>query len=355
MKDKIIFATLLFLFTFVLRSAPALSTKTPWETIVFDLGEGCEKNWKEISHSIQPYNALIEAIPINQTIPNWTTLIGITFADGNKISPSLEQSVERSLENIKSYLVKTYPEEKMTWRVLEKSWDSAITEWILHEPHEDVPQQQILTRIFIRFGRVNTISITNRHGQMTGEERQKWIKLLKEKTSLLHFSAAEKLRGLSLVDRLKNSIGLGPKFADWEKKTSFSFGTGYTSSRYTPPSQESHQFTTYLEITSVPNVWETSLEDFFQTDQFILTNLGERKAKPIILERTPSEIVYIYTMPESDLYLNAVVRLVLTKRGYYTITYREYNSRELRMKELLDWRDQLKLVTPEAPSMKVAK
>jgi len=175
----------------------------PAKTIVLKLS-GYE-NWKEISRSVSENSGMVERIPAGQSIENWSELICIQY---QKFDNAKGLCIEDLVNEFRKNTLNSYPGNKVSWKIIDNSANAIIYEWILHKPYKDIPPQHEIARIFLtKNGEFHRIGFTRQHTVMTEEERNKWIKSLRESTNVVPWEQAAADDGLSMVNKLIANYG----------------------------------------------------------------------------------------------------------------------------------------------------
>ena len=154
-------------------------------------------DWKEIARRVNENEGFVERIPIDQTTTNWTELIGIQYLD---VKHWDMENIEYIMEAIEAQTISDYPGNKVTWNIIEKNKDDIIYEWILHKPYKNIPNQHEVARAFLINGIFHRVGFTRKNAEMSANERNTWIKLLK-KSSVIPFEEAANSNGFSLAKR----------------------------------------------------------------------------------------------------------------------------------------------------------
>lgn len=335
----------------LLQSAAYANTcsETPLETAILKLPDNGEVNWKEISRYVSKKNGVIETIPLNQTIKNWSELICVQYIDHSGWNKNVVHTIENVLERVRKQTLSSFPENIVTWHTIEKNEDGIIYEWALHQPYNNISPQHEIARAFLTPSGFHRVGFTRKNGQMCPEEREKWIKLLRENSSVVSFQEGKTFPGLSLVEKLNDSVSLGPNFLNWKRINTFAFENGYTIISYIPPTQVVPYVTECLESVTMPNVNEATLAQLFEVEKKCIRERADRKVPFQVLEQSPSEVIYTYCHPRDHLQCNAVVRTFLTDHGYYSIIYKHGLTRHMKKEEILKWQEKLKSICIKTP------
>lgn len=312
----------------------------PSETVILKLSDNKESNWKEITHHINKKSGTIESIPLNQKSDNWSELICIQYYDTSI------KDIEKILDLTKKESFFSYFGQKVFWEVIEKTKSDAIYEMILSSlVDEKVLPEHEISRIFLTKTGLHRVAFTKKNGKMTSEERNQWIKLLRENASVISFQDGFKSNGLSMANKFKNSLSLGINFQDWITTNTFSYDNGLTMVCYVPSTQATSYVTECLEIVTTPNVQELSVDQFFEREKNIIQERFKDKINFQVLQQSPREIIYTCVYPQDHLQVNSVVRLFITDQGYYAITYKRGLEKLIEKEETLKWMEKLKSIT----------
>ena len=319
--------------------------KMPKETAVLQLPDHSESNWKEIARYVSAKDGVIEVIPLNQNIQNWSELIAVQYGSSAEWDKAI-CDLEYIVEHLRKETLSSYPKGTASWQIIEKDNEGIIYEWSLNEPYNDIPIQHEVARAFLTPSGFHRVGFTRKNNSMSPEERAKWIQILRENTSVVLFHDASSIEGISMVERLKDSVSVGTHFCDWKKLNPVSFETGFCSACYIPPTQWACSYVTEcLEIHTSPNVKLAPLSTFFEIEKICVQNKTSQEMKFHILEQSPNEIIYFYCHPQGLLHLNAVVRVFLTDYGYYSISHKkELVESQIQEEEMRSWMEKLKTI-----------
>lgn len=150
-------------------------------------------NWKEISRSLMDTQGLVERIPVDQTVENWSELVAVQYLKLGNVNESFNDI----MEILKKQTLTKYPGSKVSWNVIEENKNDMIYEWILHEPYKKIPLQHEIARAFLTKGTFHRVGFTRTKTPISLQEREEWIKVLKE-SSVMSLKEASKIKGFSL-------------------------------------------------------------------------------------------------------------------------------------------------------------
>jgi hypothetical protein len=326
--------------------------EVPKETAILQLPDHSESNWKEIAHYVSAKEGIIEAIPLNQTIQNWSELIAVQYMSSAEWDKSA-CTLEKVLEHVRKETLSAYPKDTVSWQIIEKSKEGIIYEWIMHKPYKNISVEHEVARAFLTPSGFHRVGFTRKNGPMSSEERAKWIQLLRENSSVVSFQDGGYIEGFSMVEKLQNSVYVGAHFRDWRRINQFAFETGYSLVCFIPPTQVDSYVAECLEIVTVPNVKLAPLANFFEIEKKCVQEKTSKKMRFHILEQSPTEIIYCYCHPKDHLQLNAVVRTFLTEHGYYSISYKKGLEGRMQKEEMRSWMEKLKTIQAQVPSKSI--
>lgn len=324
----------------------------PKETAILKLPDHSESNWKEIARYVNAKKGIIEVIPIDQTIQNWSELIGVQYMSIADWDDSI-CDLEKIMEHLRKDMLSSYPKDIISWQIIEKNKDGIIYEWFVRKPYENIPIEHEIARAFLTPSGFHRVGFTRRNNHMSSEERIKWIQLLRKNSSVVPFQDGRYTEGLSMVEKLQDSVSVGAHFHDWSRISQFAFETGYSLTCFIPPTQIDSYVVECLEILTMPNVKLAFLTDFFEIEKKCVQDNTFKKVKFHILEQSPTEIIYYYFHPRDHLQLNAVVRTFLTEHGYYSISYKKGLEGQMQQEEMKPWIEKLKTIRVEVPSKSI--
>lgn len=344
---KMTFTLVTFICLLVVGRASCAATMVdhaPPEMIVLKLPDSFA-NWKAISRNVTEEEGLAEYIPLKQTPENWTELICFQYFGRSLLDQGGETSIEKIMNLLMETTIDRYPGNKVTWKILRKSEDNAIYEWILHEPHKNIAPQHEVVRIFLTNTGMYRVGFTRRNREMASIERQHWIDLLGDCVSLVNTEGVQSSpNGLSILDRLKDSVDLGEAFDNWKVTDTYTFETGYAMVIRVPPSSSVDYVTESLEVATAPNASNCPLTQGFEIEKKSIMQLSERKAKFHVLKQTDQEIIYKFVYPQRGSKITGVTRTILSDRGYCSISHKSASPSELKPKEVQMWRRRLEAV-----------
>lgn len=354
MRKKLCLLLIIPTFTLLIQGAAYALTSVdhpPPETIILRLPNNGYANWKEIVRQVSENEGLVERIPSNQTVETLSELITIQYhgrATWNKERAS-SASLEELLASIREITSFSYPGSKITWKIIEKSEYDSIYEQILRGEGA-TPTEHDIARVFLTPSGLHRVAFTRKHTEMSFEEREKWIRLLKESASVVSFKEATNAsKALSLADRFKDSLDLSPIFQNWRVVNTYASDNGCTLVCHVPPSQVEDYVTECLEINTIHNPSTTCIDHLFEIEKRIIEENSLQKIEFHVLKKSPTEVVYSYSYPIGYLQLNAVVRTFISDQGCCSLTYKHGLTEEMRKEEILKWQEHLEAIKIRNP------
>ena len=330
------------LFTYGTVHATTATDHLPSETIVLKSPNNSYANWKEIARFVTEKEGVIEYIPSDQQIANWSELICIQYFDKSAMKKKASNSIEDAMELFRESILAYYTGNKVTWRLIEKNKSDAIYEWILHKPFKDIPPQHEVARAFLTDMGLHRIGFTRKNKEMSSEERERCIKSLQDSVAVVSIEKAKsEAQALSILDRVKDSLNLGKAFENWKEINTYTFENGYTMVTRVPPAFKGGYVDECLEVSTMPNIYEAAIGQLFEVEKKSVQKKSSNPIKFSILKKSPTEIIYSFTHPQDHLQVTGVVRILLSDQGYYSICYKRGLSRELKIEEVQLWKTRL--------------
>lgn len=184
-----------------------LTGKIPKETVILHLPDRSESNWKEITRYVSAKEGVIEFIPLDQTIQNWSELIAVQFMSSANWDKSACK-LEKVLEHIRKEVLSSYPKDTVTWQIIERSEEGITYEWVMHKPYKNISIEHEISRAFLTPSGFHRVGFIRKNASMSSEERAKWIQLLRENSSVVSFHDERCIEGFSMVEKLQDSISV---------------------------------------------------------------------------------------------------------------------------------------------------
>ncbi len=344
-KLSILIATFLMLLTYGNTNEFSPVKNLPPETSILELSDNSQAGWKEIARKVSEKRGLVELIPVQQTTKDWSELIRIQYFCRSEWKGAEIKSINHILDRIRETTLSLFPGSKVTWKIIERNKNSVIYEWILHRPYENTsPQHEIVRCFFTKHG-YHSLSFTRKNAVMSSSERKNWIKQLRESSSIVPMQKINNIsRGLSMADRLKDSLDLGAVFQDWKELHTYVMDNGYTLVCRIPSTQTGGVVSECLEVITMPNIYGLPLEDFYEIDRNRVQENSPAIIKFDVLKNSPTEIIYSYSHPRDDLHRSVVTKALMTNLGYYSINYIRGLPSALTKEEVHQWKDRLDLI-----------
>jgi hypothetical protein len=336
------------LLTYVTVHANTSADHLPSETIVLKSPNNSYANWKEIARYVTKKEGLIEYIPSDQQIANWSELICIQYFDKSFMKKKSSNSIEDVMELFRETILASYPGNKVTCRLIEKNKSDAIYEWILHKPFKNIPPEHEVARAFFTDTGLYRIGFTQKNKKMSSKDRDRCIKSLRDFVSVVSIEEAKSItQALSILDRVKDSLNLGEAFENWKEVNTYTFENGYTMVIRVPSAFTGGYVDECLEVTTMPNLYESSIDQLWEVEKKNIQSIRKKSPGTIefsILKRSPDEIVYSFAHPQDLLQVTGVVRTFLSGNGYYSISYKRGLPYKLKPEEIILWKERLERI-----------
>lgn len=299
-------------------------SKLPSETILLKLPDGAETKWKENNREISEKMIDIHLLPSDQSYLEWSDMMYIQYFDLSLFE--LAEEKEKTIENVSNILFEQgkflFPTAKPSIKMIEKNINDATYEIIVDNECEILPKHDLI-RIFLSKTAVHRIGFSKNDSQMTTEEREENLKLLKENASIIPYEKAINEPGLSIVNKVKYSLNLGPFFQDWIISVSLDFDDGSAFEWLGPPTRIKDNFSVEsLKITTIPTYDTVSydIDTFYEeVKKKLLVEIPSAKIE--ILKKSDKEIIYSYQHHMEILPFYGMTRIFLRDQGTYHIDY----------------------------------
>lgn len=144
-------------------SAPIETVYVPADNKGWKVGYVHDAGWGK--------GSIVEYIPENEAISNWSKLLTIQFLEGNKDDP--EQFMNKLRVQMQGRCA------NLTWNVLHKNSDSILYEWVLRgcKPHSN---QHEIAKLLKGNDGLHRISYTQKDSQLSEDTRSRWVKWFTE-------------------------------------------------------------------------------------------------------------------------------------------------------------------------------
>jgi len=258
-RSFILRISVLILFTEATAYVTTIADPPPLQTIVLKLPNGGHNDWKEMKRNVTKDEASIICIPLDKLRENCSEAIHIQY---HAFKGS--ESAEIALDMIRDGVLNAYPDNKVTWNIIEKNKHDFLYEWSVDNLKGSPSSITEIARVFLTSSGAHRVLFVTQNSAMSAEKRKKWVQLFKESASLVPFEVASREDGLSMADKLKDSLNLGPLFQSWELKTIHSVENAYTMVRRIPPSQTREYITECIEAVSAPPFGRETIDPLYE-------------------------------------------------------------------------------------------
>ena len=338
-----IIALLSLFFNLPLIYSTQFTEDFPLETVILNPQTGTQKGWKEISRSINKNEVMIELIPETQDTRNWSELIAFQYFSKKTIDKAAN-TVENIISRLKDTTLTSYPGGKVSWNIVEKSDNDFIYEWKIQEKYKHLPSQYEMARGFLTKKGFHRVGITVRGKQPTPQEKETWLKALRESADVVSLqTATDSFHGLSMVERIRDSFDIHEKLPDWTVANMFYYPSMECSLvAWIPPSQVGLLYIDEcIEIFSIPANSQMTTDGMLEIQKSFAQKHSVEEIDFEVLKQTPTEIIYISSYPKDHLLCNLVVRGLLFDQTYYTVSYMRGLTEKLSEEEILKWKNKL--------------
>jgi len=195
---------------------------------------------------------MIELIPLDQDVTNWSDLIGIQIYDRSLWNKGEEATLIDVLDHFMTTLKEANKGRKFSWKILQSNKRAAIYEWCVKEKDSDKIIETEIARAFLTDKFFHRIGFTKKDKRISFEEKEKWIKALRENVSVVPYEKAVESIGLSVVEKLKDSLALSDYFRFWNRVYTYQTVYGATGVTFVPPWQTGSFFSEQLDIATIP-------------------------------------------------------------------------------------------------------
>lgn len=297
-------------------------TYTPSETIALQFDE--VDQWKQISKYTDENDAFVEFVPMDQTKKNWSQLVAIQFFSNSDTEPPLIETIVFSILNA----FKEERSQNVTMKIINKNETDILFEWISID-FQGNPCGYNLAKIFLTKRGSHRIEFIKKGGMLTDKEKEKWIQLFNESTFPCSIKKAQELHCLSLTNRLKNKVKLGPVFDNWSIKENFFYNNGSTCIvRY--PEDPSMNLITYLNPTAI----EPTIDKWLTAEKEKLKNPTFK-----VLKKDSHDAIYSYMENNDETRVVYVVKGHLSDKGHYSFNLQQVLKDPLQKVEIEKWMD----------------
>lgn len=287
----------------------------PYETACIQL-DGAESEWRALSRSVTKGKGLLTLVPCDLVDENLMEMIGIEYCDVSAMQGAVGFSFDLLIEAYSETIDKN--SNVISKKCIGRTQNEFLEEVLL----KDVDGLTIheINRCILTESTFHRVHFSSK--AMNPDKRTKWLNILTKHTLIVPYKEAFGVKGISLVDRFSKSIALGGYFSHWIEIDNRTFENGYTMAQYCPIPEDSAPVGEILEVISVCNFGNLSMDKFFDLAQKTVSSKTKTKVSFDQLESNPTEMIFKYKYPLETHMLNVVVRTVLTAHGYYSFSYK---------------------------------
>jgi len=121
----------------------------------------------------------------------------------------------------------------------------------------------------------------------------------------------------SIIHKFKGSLDLGEYFKNWQEVRTLTYDNGYSMVSSVPPSYDGGYIAECLEVSSMPDTHESSVEQLVEVWQKKVQERSDKNIKFNILKKLPAEIIYSFVCVKDNLQVTEIVRTFLSESGCY--------------------------------------
>ncbi len=298
-------------------------------------------NWETLSRDISYRAGLVELVPQGQNHDNWTEMLTFQFQNWSELGLTGEEvSLDVFLDCLKTSALSAYPEGVVSWKIIEKTSDGVIYEWILPKEHEGVIPEHDIARAFITPTAFHRIAITQRGSVMSDSEREKAISQLRG-GGVLPTDKARRLFDQSIVGWVHEFEG-GGFFKDWEPFQSQRSCNATQVDLYIPPMTDG-SYIEGLEVTMRPDTGEELCELFEMEKKDVQKRLN-RQMQFHTLASSDDEVTFYCSYPSQRSVMNQIIRMAFSNGRFYQLNMKREADEPISKGGMKYWEEKLKTI-----------
>lgn len=316
----------------------------PEKTPIIKTASDPYNDWKELTYSISFDNHMMEFIPKDQDVTNWTKLICIQ--QNKRSAAQRKESLENFLKRVKKELEVSSKPDQLHWNPLLESKNDIMYEWILYSSkNKTVLEHEISRHIFTKNHHYK-IGYVQRNEKINEETKQKWIKILKDSVEIVNLEKAKKSIGFTLAKSEKLEIDLGSAFRNWIKTLHRTLIIKSSQNTFLPIAiDDKNIIFQILEVKTIPDS---------EIHKFDLESLREEKTKvyklnntdQTILKKSQEQLIYAFTRPAEEHTQFTITNLFIKKDICYDLTLNMIMREKPSEKEIVKWKTVMEEIKP---------
>jgi hypothetical protein len=143
---------------------------TPLETATLHLADGAGK-WKAAAGSERRGRTLMEFVPADESIDNWSRLLTIQFIEEKGVSQLV------AMDRLRVAMQGRCPGS--SWQIIQQDSTSVLYEWSIARCGSN-PDQHEIARLLRGNDGIQRIAFTRKSAELEPSEREQWIKTFSE-------------------------------------------------------------------------------------------------------------------------------------------------------------------------------
>lgn len=307
------------------------------EFALLNLPHNSSTEWKEIVRNTELTKGMIEWIPCNQKKDNFSDIIAIQYYEKSILDENM-RNLDKAIEKIRKTALSVFPHNSVTFNVLEKNQNDVLYE-VLHQEYKDSPKEHEISRILLTKRGFHRVGISKKYSEMDSTKREECIKALKE-VSIVTAKEAAKSDGFSLVDKIKDSLDIGQKFNDWTLIDVFAFNNGGYLVKRTAPGCNLGAISEVLEIFTMP-LYMCTIDKCLIAQKKIHEERFLEKIQFNVLTQSSTESITSFSVKVDENIINVIEKIIISKHGYYCITYKIALPEKFTDEAIVYWKQQL--------------
>lgn len=309
------------------------------------LPDATECEWKECYHFVDKNHSNIQLIPKNQEAGS--ELESIMLIQEAYYIP------KRNINELIHYHVKKYFNKENMFEIveiIEKNKNNIIV-----EIKEIFPIIHIIIKLIITTDSCYFVGYAKCKSFMTEQEKEKWIKILKENVFIVPFKKAASFPGFSFNEHLNYLDSLPAPLDSWKPYKALCFNNGIKHISFIDPiAIHKHHIHVYkdFQVKVIPffhNKVDISLFYNYAINQNTLKKQLEEQGKQDLIEhqtflQSEKEMVFTYSFPAGERAITSVNRIVMGADRAYLFNYTDSSPEKLTPQEIEQWIQRLKTV-----------
>lgn len=133
-----------------------------------------KQNWKKAHEQRIKDESIVEWIPADQTLNDFTEMVSFTTFDLSK-QKNRPKSARDFQEYLRKATISAYPGSKVKWNNIKQSLNDVTYEWQLLNKYKDVVPQHEITRMTLDGMKLNQVTYIKKVPEIDAKTREEWI------------------------------------------------------------------------------------------------------------------------------------------------------------------------------------